>query len=305
MPIWLVLKASKPRFLLESPGPTFIVVACAIYWLLFPISLLSSLSATSAWVPLQWQLLRRLFRQAPAATVFYGMSGLLLAGTAWLLSMALFSNSFFWVPLTAPAGAAVFLIVGRLLGRLAWVVSRTRVPTRKRPSQAKRPRLERKIEIEDPWNVPEAETTPASKEEQPIILPGEEKPVEGYGFAEGPPPVPQIQARPMMETVPLANEPPPERHSEHGMNAGPHESDDEPVPDKPRSRIEAMLDEDTPPPPPPRYPLWSGVYTFPWYTTTLKAWIWLSLAGMAEGTLFRLMMSVRPDIMSDPPAGNV
>ncbi len=115
LPIWLVVKASKPTVLLENPGPTFIAVASAIYWLLFPISLLSSLSAASPWVPLSWQLLRRLIRQAPAAAVFYVSSGLLLAGSAWLVSKALFSNSFVWVPVAALTGAAAFLIVCRLL----------------------------------------------------------------------------------------------------------------------------------------------------------------------------------------------
>ena len=292
MPIWLVVKASKPTLLLENPGLTFIAVASAIYWLLFPISLLSSLSAASPWVPLSWQLLRRLIRQAPAAAVFYAASGLLLAGSAWLISKALFSNSFVWVPVAALTGAAVFMIVGRLLGRVAWLVSRTKVAGRKRASPAKRHVPAREIEAQDPWSVPEMETV-ASTEDPPIILPGETELVEGYGFAEGPPPVTPIQAPPPMETVPLAKELPP-RRSERGLHDSSHEPDDKP--DKPRSRIEAMLDEETPPPPPPRYPLWSGVYTFPWYPTTLKAWVWLSLAGFAEGSLFRLMMSFRPEV---------
>ena len=32
-------------------------------------------------------------------------------------------------------------------------------------------------------------------------------------------------------------------------------------------------------PPPPDYPLLSGVYTFPWYSTTAKAWLFSILMG--------------------------
>src|SRR5262245_51824341 len=97
LPIWIVVNAIKPRMLLENPGPTFIAVACATFWLLFPISVLSSLSATSLWVPFHWQLFRRLVRQPRAAATYYGMSALLLAGAGWLLSTAL-SRSFLLVP---------------------------------------------------------------------------------------------------------------------------------------------------------------------------------------------------------------
>jgi hypothetical protein len=29
--------------------------------------------------------------------------------------------------------------------------------------------------------------------------------------------------------------------------------------------------------------LFTGVYTFPWYLSTLKAWFWLTLGGLAIG----------------------
>ena len=49
------------------------------------------------------------------------------------------------------------------------------------------------------------------------------------------------------------------------------------------SKIAAELLHRPEPPPDPAIPLFSGVYTFPWYLSTLKAWIWLTLGGLAIG----------------------
>src|SRR5438128_2593341 len=45
VPAYLVLRAVKPAFLRESPGLQFLAVALPALWLLFPVSLMSSLSA--------------------------------------------------------------------------------------------------------------------------------------------------------------------------------------------------------------------------------------------------------------------
>ena len=296
LPIWIIVNAIKPRMLLESPGPTFIAVACATFCLLFPISLLSSLSATSAWVPFHWQLFRRLIRQPRSVLTYYAVSALMLAGTGWLLSAALFSNSFFLVPLAAMVVAAVFLIEARLIGRIAWLASRTKVGSRKHSLPKKLRRIASKAEVKDPWNAPVSGPDPAPADERPIILPGEDEPVEAYGLAAGPPPVTQIQAHepPPVEAVPLVEEPRRNRSKSQTLpgRKRPKDDDEEPVRSPPA--LADDLDEGPPPPPPPRYPLFTGVYSFPWYPTTLKAWVWLSLGGFVEGSLFRWMMSVRP-----------
>src|SRR5262245_19631639 len=299
LPIWIVVNAIKPRMLLESPGPTFIAVACATFCLLFPISLLSSLSATSAWVPFHWQLFRRLMRQPRSMLTYYAVSALLLAGTGWLLSAALFSNSFFLVPVAAMVAAAVFLIEARLMGRIAWLASRTKLGARKHSLPKKLRRIASKAEVKDPWNAPASGPDPAPADERPIILPGEDEPVEAYGLAAaGPPPVTQIQAHepPPVEAVPLMEEPRRNRSQSQTLpgQKRPKNDDEEPVRSPPA--LADHLDERPPPPPPPRYPLLSGVYSFPWYSTTLKAWVWLSLGGFVEGSLFRLMMQFRPPV---------
>ena len=38
----------------------------------------------------------------------------------------------------------------------------------------------------------------------------------------------------------------------------------------------------TPPNPPPRLPFFSGVWTFPGYESSQRAWLWLALCGLAQ-----------------------
>ena len=53
------------------------------------------------------------------------------------------------------------------------------------------------------------------------------------------------------------------------------------IPD--RARCERVIDRLTR----PALPLWDGVLAFPWYATSLRAWIYLSLLGLI---VFGLML---------------
>ena len=44
----------------------------------------------------------------------------------------------------------------------------------------------------------------------------------------------------------------------------------------------------------PARPLFSGVFTFPWYETSLRAWLWLSIGGFAVGVGLRGMVLFWP-----------
>jgi hypothetical protein len=48
------------------------------------------------------------------------------------------------------------------------------------------------------------------------------------------------------------------------------------------------------PPTLPDHPLLQGVYSFPWYGTTLRRWIWLSLLMMIVLVLVQLMIAAAP-----------
>src|SRR5262249_23829969 len=65
-------------------------VIWGIVWLIFPVSLLSSLSATSRWVILRPVVLWRLLRHLPSLLVFYALSALVLGLTLGLFGLAVF-----------------------------------------------------------------------------------------------------------------------------------------------------------------------------------------------------------------------
>src|SRR5205823_10342801 len=79
---WLVpegiyLKVAKPEFLAETPFLRFLLLALAGLWLMFPVSLLSSLTASSRWVFFRPKVLMGLARFAPSVAAFYGVTALL------------------------------------------------------------------------------------------------------------------------------------------------------------------------------------------------------------------------------------
>jgi hypothetical protein len=45
---------------------------------------------------------------------------------------------------------------------------------------------------------------------------------------------------------------------------------------------------------PPRVPLWSGVYTFPWYQESLRPWAYLTFLGLVLGFLLHWQMLMWP-----------
>jgi hypothetical protein len=45
---------------------------------------------------------------------------------------------------------------------------------------------------------------------------------------------------------------------------------------------------------PPRYPLWSGVFTFPWYQDSLRPWAYLTFLGLVLGFLLHWQMLMWP-----------
>jgi hypothetical protein len=54
-----------------------------------------------------------------------------------------------------------------------------------------------------------------------------------------------------------------------------------------------LLDR-TPTDPPPALPLFSGVYNFPWYNTSLNAWGRLLVIGAFFGFIFRFLLEHMP-----------
>ncbi len=91
-----------------------------IFFLLYPIALMSALEANSIWVPLTLPVLMSLVRWWWAWLTFYLLTGLLAAGLAALFSFSIASSQDLLQLLLGPLTAAAALIYFRLLGRLAW-----------------------------------------------------------------------------------------------------------------------------------------------------------------------------------------
>lgn len=111
----------------REPGWVQFAVPLGVLWLCYPVSQLSSLSASSIWVPLTPDVLTRLARKPLVVLQFLVLSG---------LTLALFAVGFRWafqtegewhlllvgMPLLVAAG----FVYARLLGRLAFVLRFTR-----------------------------------------------------------------------------------------------------------------------------------------------------------------------------------
>jgi hypothetical protein len=310
VPAWFLLDLLAPAVLTRFPEvhPGFILVGTVC--LLFPISLFSSLSASSRWVVFRPEALRRWLRHLPSVLIFYCVTAVLLGGWA-LVCYYTYTQFFFLLPVVALLGPAVMFIDARLLGRLAWLAN-YRTPDKDPPAeepaaravaaedpwadpqQPAKPKKKKKAKKKsssayDPWVVPEGEPPP--NKERPVSLP-----VEGYGLAEeepppAPRPAPAPRPRDEEEEEILAMQPlPPE----------PSKAEDQQPLDDARadfakvSEYEAALAGGSKEPDPPPFPLWSGVYTFPWYARCVGPWLWLVFGSLVMGLLLKLQIATFP-----------
>lgn len=190
---WPVVLWWLLRHLPTPPGPMpRLILWGLVIGLLFPVSLLSSLSATSLLVVFRQEIVHRLSRRRDAAGAFLLASlgiplGILFANYGILLgrdSIAAERQAtvvFVGVPIVSGLSAVLFLVYARMVGRLGWILRPHRVPKQRKklrgiplPSPdvrvAEKPAVLPSPEFED---NPEAETygvlfetTPA-----PVALP--------------------------------------------------------------------------------------------------------------------------------------
>lgn len=314
--IWLAPAALTARLLREAWLPDagalrVLLLAGPGLWLFFPIGLLSSLSAESRWVPFRWTIFVCFLRIAPTALGFYILTALLLSVGVVPWYYALIGGRNVLLPVAAVVSAAVLFIYARLLGRLACIIQRlpARQQTPVKAKTVKRTQPQRKKirkpspEVQDPWAIPEDEERdhqmskrfPWAKPPQANPKPGYHIPsaeeIEGYGFAKekpGEPEAPQEKtprsrfAKSPDEYDPYAirgtAEPPtPTQRETHD----PHFAEQVRQQIAERTRVQPAL---------PAHPLLSGVYTFPFYSTSLPNCLALALAFLTEGFLVHLMI---------------
>lgn len=231
VPTWLLLRQAESPGLADYPW-LITLIYLVVFWLFFPISVLSSLSVAMFWVVVHPGYLWQLAKRRRELGYFYAVSGLVLGGCTALVVATVFVGWIWLLPVMAPAVAAGWLIYARLLGRLAWVLNPREPPPPKPAPPRRRPRY-----VEG--------------------SPGDEQREEA--------------------------------------DAGPDASRVEPVTGRfPLNFAQRQARRLQPVPPPPAKPLVSGVYSFPWYGTSLRAWLALTLGALILGGLGHLMLVYWP-----------
>jgi hypothetical protein len=232
--LWLVPVSLFAEVVLgQSLGgsvPSFLIAFVGVVWLLLPVSVLSSLSATNRWIILRPALLWELARQGGAMAVYYGVSGLLMLGAAALVYYAVFRQPAL-APVAAGTVAAVLLVNARLLGRVARLVSYRPAPPAGRAGKGKK-RKRRPASVPAlapgraaPLDPPTAEPTPSH--EKPSISGQPNSAEEWFPFM---PPEQPDKAEPVSlpATPPL---PTPVRSPEPARRRGPVHYPPLPVPE--------------------------------------------------------------------------
>jgi hypothetical protein len=311
VPIWLLVDVVLLR-LLGLPAVGFFPAMVGVIWLLLPISLLSSLSGTTRWQILHLGLLKRLPRHAPALLLMYLMGGLLVLGAGALLFTSVAAPAWALLLLAAPAGAAVLLIYGRLLGRVAWLIvyrSPQKRSRKKRGKDWEKNGPVMPVDAPEPAppqgeSAPEPPAAPADTEDEDEWAPPkpyrlEEEAARARRQPAKAPIAPQLEkyemrtdeSPPAQAPVPLDGYTPVELRQVRADSAAGLD-----LPERAAAAV-ARFDERMLRPreePAPARPLWSGVYTFPWYRSSARAWVHLSLFGLVELALLKLLLSVWP-----------
>jgi hypothetical protein len=290
VPTGFLLRFAKDAFLPNEPILRFLLPSAFLLWLLFPISLLSALSAQSRLIFFRPAVLVGMLRCFPSVFFFYAVTLVLLGVTAAALAVGLRAGGGLVVaPVAAAVTATTLLIYGRLLGRIAWLLNqleplRGEPETRPAPKK-KRPRKVGGLETNDPWAMPEPKR---KKRKRAKAEPPPSLPVAGYGLsAEEPPPVPK--------EPPLDGYLPVGRDAQFAEENFPDEeaatADDPELGSRHEQRLARNRQESAP----PTYPMVSGVFTFPWYSSMLKHWVVLSGAGTLLLLIWQLMLTFWPN----------
>jgi hypothetical protein len=292
IPIWgIVLLCLTPAGILarglrhvlfpDDAALRFLALAVPVLWLFLPVCVLSVLSGETHWVPVRPKILWQMARIFPSVVVFYLSTALLLGAAAGQWYFALFTEKSYLLVVAAAVSAAAVLIYARLLGRIGWLIGRLKSKKRK---PAKAEGAKEGSNTLDLWSFPneeEEDPRPRKKKKKKQTAPVEtEAPAETYELSEQEPaPLPTVKP-PDDEEEPIGLAPLPTEKSPQPASAAPLPAGG-PAPRV--SKIAQELLERPEPPPAPAIPLFSGVYTFPWYLSTLKAWCWLTLGWLAIG----------------------
>jgi hypothetical protein len=322
--VWLVpsgilCRALRRDFLPDDGLLRFLLVLVPVFWLTFPVGVLSSLSGAVQWVPVRWTILRGMLRLFPATCAFYACTALLMATIVFLWYCTIVKDLWYLIPVAAVLSGAARLVYPRLLGRLAWLIGQNLpAPAQPRPrpfpmtgagGKKKPPRPRRRkgrirpTTVEDPWKIPDdfQPPPPPSGPRNPNLPPSACE-IEPYAVSDDddppePRPLPKRGGRvpdPDDEggVYDLDPEPPvkpvfypPLDGSEPAVPAAAVEQGQTNVTAAPGAGGAAKPPPPRPKPSVPARPLVSGVWSFPAYFTSRAAWFRLSVGWFVLGVL--------------------
>ncbi len=288
-------------------------VPVLVAWLLYPVSQLSSLSATSVWMPLTPQIFARL-AQRPAATAVFFLLTLPVFALGWLAFKWAFLTEDKWellfagVPLLVLAG----FLYARLLGRLAFALMFTKDLLRRK--KKKKPKA---LDATPPLSRDRAPAPVETSDMKPISTPLDGE-LMGYNvlIADDPPaPKKRVRAE-AVEDEPSEPAPAPPRKPKksahpldaartwtdededatpYGVNASEVKPGDR-VPAavlKPTAEALALHDRRDAPKPPKR--VWTAeVFAFFAQPGTISAMVVLSAIGTFAGVMVRVARQFNP-----------
>jgi hypothetical protein len=316
VPAGLLLPLFDPSILSDGPEPPSVRLVVAWLWFALPVALLSSMSAGSLVAVVRPAVLRDLFRVFPSTFVFYTVTAVGCYGALRLWELALLTGRISLIPVAAVAWAWGVLVYARLLGRLGWATSQLKDTRRKHRSGGFKRSLRKKIVVSDPWAVPAVEEEKPKPEALPEAAPkhvddDEFGPATPYGLKDEPicqpPKFVLIEGSPFLDVKAT----PPARPVEEPAPLRPRVLDDDEPGEIGLAPEEAPAPESTPrlevvPSSPdlrltrdetwgpPAYPMLSGVYNFPFYLSSLRAFVILSLCWLVLGGWMGILIVLFP-----------
>jgi hypothetical protein len=328
---WMAVLSVLPAFLIVTiakvppSDPVWGIALAGSACFLFPIFLLSSMSGASRMFLLRGQILGGMGRRFGLVLAFYFLTAVILVGCTAFVWYALVKADLWVVPFAMISLAVGILVYARLLGRLGHAI--TYDPTPMKSAKENRSRDARGKASEDPWGLPaiplphdeNPKPSPVPKkkkkrikktssnvvdpwaipEPEPIARPRRRAPAadDPLGPAEGGYELKSAERKP----VPLTRQEQPDLVNDES-EAFDMVQADLPAPVKPSpapalaqvsmyeetlaaSRYKAVL---------PSNPLMSGVFSFPFYPTSLGPLLTIALGLVFMGMIARAQIALFP-----------
>lgn len=295
--VWLVPAIFIGRWATRSVNDqwrplAFTLIAFAVFWVTFPISLLSSMSAESRWAIFHGGLFVRVLKSIPHLLAFYVLSALLVAVCIPLVPWMLNSDNWFSLIVAPLLIGYAFVLYARLMGRLACIVRLTGIRRRKRPKKASA----QGAVVTGSWDIPEQTNEEQEAVRQGFVQPEDlpalrtphEGDVVGYNVQFGDIPKP-ARSMPMSELetplgVEATDKAPIQIEREEARRRVVEIKPDQVEMERAKTRRPKM----------PKHPWTRGIWLFPLSSTSAVHWSIASAGLLFLGLLIRVLRMTYP-----------